>query len=70
MILKGLVSSIDQKENKAEITLPEYENQVTKPLSIYGGISVKHLTLGEMVIVMLFNNNFDDGIILKIINND
>lgn len=65
MILKGIISSIDFDNQKAEVILPEYEYAVTKPLPVYGGFKANELSIKDFVLVQAFNDNIGDGIILK-----
>ena len=63
MIVKGIVSSYDEVNNKAEVYLPEYDI-VTKPLSIYVNYQSGNVTVGKNVLVVVFNNDFNDCLII------
>lgn len=65
MILKGIISSINEQKNAAEIILPEYDNAITDELPFYNR-SAEGATVGEFVVVALFNggNDINDGVIL------
>lgn len=65
MVVKGIVSAIYADQNKISVILPEYDNATTPPLSIYGEDDVSNYNANEFVIVLMFNSNFSDGIILS-----
>ena len=58
MIVKGIVSAIDVKTNSLTVILPEYGNIVTKPIKAYGGLGT--LKVNDFVLVVVFNNDFND----------
>lgn len=64
MIVKGIVSSIDIESQTATVILPEYDNITTRPLKVYGN-SVDSLNVNDFVLVIVFNGDFNDCIILK-----
>lgn len=63
MIIKGIVSAI--KGEKVEVILPEYDNAVTRALPVYGGLKSGELNVSDFVLVMPFNDDFNDAIVLK-----
>lgn len=64
MIVKGIVSSIDTEAKTVSVILPEYGDIVTKPIKVYGMNTVRHLHINEFVLVVVFNNDFNDCMIL------
>ena len=65
MILKGIISKVNEAANTAEVMLPEYDNAVTSELPFYGRTSYG-VKAGDFAIVALFNggNDLADGVIL------
>lgn len=65
MILKGIISTINEQNNTAEIILPEYDNAITGELPFYNRSAVG-AKVGDFVVVALFNGGYDfnDGVIL------
>ena len=63
MIVKGLVSAIDEAANTIDVILPEYNNIVTRPTKVYGG-TASGFVVNDFVLVQIFNNDFNDCIIL------
>ena len=67
MIAKGLVSAIYESENKLSVILPENNGIVTPPFKIYNGNKQAiNYEPNDFVLVVLFNDEFSDGIILGI----
>lgn len=65
MLVKGKISAIYPAENKISVILPEYDNAVTAPLPIYGGTkTAADYAVNEFLIVEVFNNNFNDAVII------
>lgn len=68
MLVKGLISSVNEEEGTAEVILLEYENVVTRFLPFYNRTKLSKLEVpflvGKLVTVAIFNNDFNDGIIL------
>lgn len=64
MIVKGIVSAIDVEANTVDVILPEYGGIVTRPTKLYGMQTVRHLNVNEFVMVVVFNNDFNDCMIL------
>jgi len=65
MTVKGIVSKVNKIDNTAEIILPEYDNVTTAELPFYRR-SADSVSIGEFVLVVLFNGDKDlcDGVIL------
>jgi phage baseplate assembly protein gpV len=65
MILKGIISTINERNNTAEIILPEYDNAITGELPFYRR-SAEGANVGEFVVIALFNggNDLSDGVII------
>lgn len=66
MIVKGIISAIYSEEKKISVILPEYDNLTTAPLQIYGNASMENFAVNDFVLVVVFNNDFNDGIVLAI----
>lgn len=64
MMIKGIVSAIYYKDKKIAVILPEFNNVVTKPLPVYAE-SISDFKVNDFVIVNVFNDDFNDGIVLK-----
>ena len=62
MIVKGKISSINASTNQAEVILLEYEFAVTAPLPLYR--SYTSYQIGQPVVVVVFNGDFNDAIVL------
>ena len=65
MIVKGIVSAIYPDEKKIAVILPEYDNMTTQPLSIYGNPNMGDYEVNDFVLVAVFNEDFNDAIILS-----
>lgn len=63
MIVKGVVSAIFADKNRVEVILPEYNGIVTEALRVYRG-SVESLKVNDFVLVVVFNNDFNDALVL------
>lgn len=61
MILKGIISAVSGQ--KAEVILPEFGNEVTAPLPILHDSDGAY-TVGQWVVVAIFSDDFNDGVIL------
>ena len=64
MIVKGIVSAIYSDEMKVSVILPEYNNITTNPLPIYGKPDMKEFAVNDFVVVLVFNNNFNDAMVM------
>ena len=64
MIVKGIVSAIQADKNTVEVILPEYNGIVTDALRIYRDKSVESLKVNDFVLVVFFNDDFNDGLVL------
>ena len=64
MLVKGIVSSIDTDANTIDVILPEYNNVVVRPLKIYREEIINTLKVNDFVVVAVFNDDFNDCIIL------
>lgn len=60
--VKGQISSINSANNTAEVILLEYDNAVTAPVPFYH--SYLSYTVGQFVVLAVFNNDFNDAMIL------
>lgn len=63
MIVKGLVSAIDTTTKKVSVILPEYD-VVTRPIKAYREDIINTLKVNDLVLVVVFNNDFNDCMIL------
>lgn len=64
MIVKGIISAIYQEEKKLSVILPEYDNMTTQPLMIYGEPIMSDYSINEFVVVLVFNSDFTDAMVL------
>lgn len=64
MLVKGVVSAIDLEAKTIAVILPEYDNIVTRPLKAYGEDIVSTLKVNDLVLVAVFNNDFNDCMII------
>lgn len=64
MIVKGIVSAIDLEANTIEVILPEYNRVVVRPFGVYRENTISNLKVNDFVLVVVFNNDFNDCIIL------
>ena len=64
MIIKGIVSAVHKDINKVEVILPEYNGVVTEALRVYGGGDVESFKVNDFVMVVIFNGNYNDGVII------
>lgn len=65
MIVKGIVSAIDSEAKTISVILPEYNNVVTRPIKVYQDKSFRSLKVNDFVLVVVFNNDFNDCLIVK-----
>ena len=63
MIIKGIVSAINLEDKTASVILPEY-NVVTRPIKAYHEDIFTSLKVDDFVLVVVFNDDFDDCVIL------
>lgn len=64
MIVKGLVSAINTEKKTVDVILPEYSNIVTRPLKVYGENFIEKLKVNDFVMVVVFNDDFNDCMVL------
>ena len=64
MLVKGKISSINASANTAEVILLEYDNVVTAPVPFYQKGAATTAQVGQFVVLALFNNDFNDSVIL------
>lgn len=64
MIVKGIVSAIYTQEKKLSVILPEHDNITTNPLPIYGNPNMSDYSINDFVMVVAFNDDLTDGIVL------
>ena len=62
MIVKAKISSINDGANTAEVILLEYDNIITAPVPFLHSYSL--YSIGQFVVLAIFNNDFNDAIIL------
>lgn len=62
MVIKGKISSINASTNQAEVILLEYDDAVTAPLPLYR--SYTNYQIGQPVVVVVFNSDFNDAVVL------
>lgn len=67
MIVKGIVSAINNDDKTISVILPEY-GVVTRPLKVYQDNSFESLKVDDFVLVIVFNNDFNDCLILNSIS--
>ena len=65
MIVKGIVSAIYEDQKKLSVILPEYDNMTTQPLQIYGTPNMSDYSINEFVVVLVFNGDFNDAMVLS-----
>lgn len=63
MIIKGIVSAINLEDKTASVILPEY-NVVTRPIKAYHEDIFTALKVDDFVLVVVFNDDFNDCMIL------
>lgn len=61
MVVKGIVSAINN--DKVTVILPEYNNITTGYLPVYANSGIENLKVNDFVLVIFFNNDFNDGIV-------
>ena len=64
MIAKGIISAIYKSDKKLSVILPEYDNMTTAPLAIYGDANMSDYAINDFVVVLVFNNDFNDLMVL------
>ena len=64
MLIKGIVSAIYTEEKKLSVILPEHDNITTNPLPIYGTANMEDYKIDDFVVVIAFNGNVNDSIVL------
>lgn len=64
MIVKGIVSAIDAENKTVDVILPEYDSVVIRLIKLYREEILDTLKVNDFVLVAVFNNNFNDCIIL------
>ena len=64
MIVKGIVSSINRDARTICVILPEYNNIVTRPIKAYNELIFNDLNVNDFVLVVVFNNDFNDCMVL------
>lgn len=65
MIVKGIVSAINSNTKTISVILPEYNNVVTRPIMLYEADSFDSLRVNDFVLVVVFNDDFNDCIVLN-----
>lgn len=63
MIVKGIVSAINTEDETISVILPEY-GIVTRPIKAYRKDILATLKVDDFVLVVVFNNDFNDCMIL------
>lgn len=69
MIVKGIVSAINADDKTASIILPEYD-VVTRPIKAYREDIFTTLKVDDFVLVVIFNDDFNDCMILTQIDQE
>lgn len=64
MLVKAKISSINASANTAEVILLEFDNAVTAQVPFYISGAGVSATIGQFVILAVFNNDFNDSVIL------
>lgn len=64
MIIKGIVSAIYNEDKTVSVILPEY-GVVTRPIKVYQDNSFASLKVDDFVLVVVFNNDFNDCLIIN-----
>ena len=64
MIVKGIISTINREKGEVEVILPEYNSVVVKPFKLYREGMISTLHVNDFVVVAVFNNDFNDCIVL------
>lgn len=64
MLAKGIISAIYEDQKKISVILPEYDNMTTQPLPIYGTPNMSNFAINEFVVVLVFNGDFNDAMVL------
>lgn len=64
MIVKGLVSAIDTEKGIVDVILPECNGVVVRPSKLYHEEKLQTLKINDFVLVVVFNNDYNDCIIL------
>ena len=64
MIVKGIVSAIDTEAETLSVILPEYGDIVTRPIKAYPPDRIHALGVNDIVLVVVFNNDFNDLMVL------
>lgn len=63
MIVKGTVSSV--QGDRLAVILQDHDGMIPPPLVVYGGTKKpQEYKPGEMVLVVVFNNDFNDCVVL------
>jgi hypothetical protein len=64
MVVKGIISAIYEDQKRISVILPEYDNMTTQPLQIYGTPNMSDYSINEFVVVLVFNSDFNDAMVL------
>ena len=79
MVVKGIVSAIYEEDKTLSVIFPEYNDIVTRPLKVYRKCIFrepcscpscdcdppnKKVKVGDLVLVAVFNDDFNDCIVL------
>lgn len=64
MIVKGIVSAKDAEAKTVDVILPEYEDIVTRPFKCYREGIFDTLKVNDFVLVVVFNNDLNDCMII------
>ncbi len=64
MLAKAKISSINITANTAELILLEYDNAVTAPIPFYKPGAATSASIGEFVVLAVFNDDFNDSVIM------
>ena len=64
MIVKGIVSAIDTEAKTIDVILPEYNDIVASEVKVYREDIISSLQINDLVLVVVFNNDFSDCLVL------
>lgn len=64
MLVKGRISSVNTSANTAEVILLEFDNVITAEIPFYNAGAAIGIVIGQFVVLAVFNNDFNDAVIL------
>lgn len=63
-IFKGFISAINDINNTAEVRLIEYDNAITTFVPFYNAGKAENCNIGDFVILVSFNGDPNDSVII------